>query len=231
MGKAPDDIRQEIEETRARMGETVEAIGYKADVKSRAKDSITNKKDAIVGSVKDAKESLVGSIAGAKDSTASTIGDAAPSTSDLKAGMRKTAGIAQENPLGLAVGSFAFGFLAGVLIPSTRVEDEKIGPLADQIKDKAMETGQEALDRGKQVAQEAASVAKGSAQEAARKTMDTVTERGQEQGQQLASSAQDKAQDVASSINRSSSGESRPSTSSDPETSSSSAFKTSRPGP
>ena len=35
MGETPDDIREEIEETRARMGDTVEAIGYKADVKSR----------------------------------------------------------------------------------------------------------------------------------------------------------------------------------------------------
>jgi Protein of unknown function (DUF3618) len=32
MGQDPDEIRQEIEQTRAEMGETVEAIGYKADV-------------------------------------------------------------------------------------------------------------------------------------------------------------------------------------------------------
>ena len=37
MGQAPDDIREDIEDTRARMGETVEAIGYKADVKSRVR--------------------------------------------------------------------------------------------------------------------------------------------------------------------------------------------------
>jgi hypothetical protein len=35
MGETPEDIRGEIENTRARMGEPVEAIGYKADVKSR----------------------------------------------------------------------------------------------------------------------------------------------------------------------------------------------------
>ena len=32
MGEAPDRIRAEIEETRADMSETVDAIGYKADV-------------------------------------------------------------------------------------------------------------------------------------------------------------------------------------------------------
>ena len=33
------------------MGETVEAIGYKTDVKSRVKDNIAEKKDALVSRV------------------------------------------------------------------------------------------------------------------------------------------------------------------------------------
>ena len=40
MGEDPDRIRQEIEQTRAEMGETVDALSYKTDVKARAKDSI-----------------------------------------------------------------------------------------------------------------------------------------------------------------------------------------------
>ena len=32
MGKDSSEIRREIEETRARMGDTVEALSYKADV-------------------------------------------------------------------------------------------------------------------------------------------------------------------------------------------------------
>ena len=43
MGEDPAAIREEIEGTRARMGETVDALGYKADVPSRAKESITGK--------------------------------------------------------------------------------------------------------------------------------------------------------------------------------------------
>ena len=78
----------------------------------------------------------------------------------MKQGAQRTAGVAKENPLGLAIGATAVGFVAGMLIPSTRVEDEKIGPMADQVKDRAKESGQEALERGKHVAQEAAEVAK-----------------------------------------------------------------------
>ena len=34
MGQDPDAIRQDIEQTRAEMSETVQAVGYKADVPS-----------------------------------------------------------------------------------------------------------------------------------------------------------------------------------------------------
>jgi len=37
MGEDPRAIRSEIEDTRERMGDTVDALAYKADVKSRAK--------------------------------------------------------------------------------------------------------------------------------------------------------------------------------------------------
>src|SRR4051812_29470459 len=103
MGEDPSAIREEIEETRARMGDTVEAIGYKTDVKSRAKESVQEK----IGGVRER-------ITGAKDS----VGDRAPSPGDVKEGTRRAVGLAQENPIGLGVGAFAGGFLIGLLIPS-----------------------------------------------------------------------------------------------------------------
>ena len=50
----------EIEQTRAEMGETVDALGYKTDVKARAKDSIQDKKESVMGVASSAKERLVG---------------------------------------------------------------------------------------------------------------------------------------------------------------------------
>jgi hypothetical protein len=157
MGQDPDLIRRDIEQTRERMGDTVDALGYKADVKSRAKESVTGRVDTVKEKLVGAKETVVG----AKDSAM----EGTPSTEDVKQGAQRAAGVAQENPLGLAIGSLAIGFLAGMLIPSTRVEDEKIGPVADQVMDRVKETGQEALERGKQVAGDAAQAAKDSAQE------------------------------------------------------------------
>jgi ElaB/YqjD/DUF883 family membrane-anchored ribosome-binding protein len=149
------------------MGDTIDALGYKADVKSRAKDNVTGKVDTV-------KERL--GLAGQKAS------DATPDADQVKGQVRKAAGLAQENPLGLAVGAAAVGFLAGLLVPGSRVEDEKLGPVADRVKEQAKETGQEALERGKQVAQSAAQSA-----------ADTVSEEGSKHGEELAESAKENA--------------------------------------
>ena len=168
MGEDPSRIRAEIEQTRAEMGDTVDALGYKADVKERARDKVTETKDKITGS-----------ITGAKDRVTGTVSERTPEAGEVKGQARRAAGIAQENPLGLAVGSIAAGFLAGMLIPTSRFEDEKIGPMAEQVREQVRETGQEALDRGKEVAQQAASSA-----------ADTARESGREHAEELKGSTQ-----------------------------------------
>jgi ElaB/YqjD/DUF883 family membrane-anchored ribosome-binding protein len=174
MGEDPRAIRAEIEDTRERMGDTVDALAYKADVKTRAKESVSDKVDT-----------LKSKVTGAKDS----VSEATPSGGDVKHQARRTVGIAQENPLGLAIGAAAIGFVAGMLIPSTRVEDEKIGPVADQVKAKAAETGQQALDRGKQVAQDVAQQA-----------TETAKESGREHAQGVADDARQAAQDTREQV-------------------------------
>ena len=181
MGQDPAAIREDIEQTRTEMSETVEAVGYKADVPSRAKDAVSDKvdsvKSAVSGTATRAKEAVTGATG--------RVSDATPSGGDVKQTTRRAAGLAKENPLGLVIGAAAIGFLAGLAVPSTRVEDEKLGPVADQVKDKLKETGQEALDHGRQVAQDVASTA-----------ADTATQSAQEHGQELADSARQSAQEV-----------------------------------
>ena len=92
---------------------------------------------------------------------------------------------AERNPLGLALAGTAVGFVAGLFAPSTRVEDEKLGPVVDQVKSSAVEVGQEAIGHGKDVAQEVAQAA-----------VDTAKEQGKEHGEEMASSLQEKARDV-----------------------------------
>jgi gas vesicle protein len=192
MGQDPDAIRQDIEQTRAEMSDTVEAVGYKADVPARAKDKVSQKMEDVKSKVSEtatrAKEAMTGTTSRVGDrasGTAARVGEATPTGDEAKQQAKRAVGLAKENPLGLAVGAVALGFLAGLVVPSTRVENERLGPVADQVKDKVKETGQEALDRGKQVAQEAASSA-----------ADTAKQQGREHGQGLAQSAKHNAQDV-----------------------------------
>jgi len=172
MGETPDHIREDIEETRARMGETVEAIGYKADVKSRMKDKIVQKKDAVVGSA---------------DSLVSRVSGVVPDRQTVKTGAQKV-GVSKQNPLGLAIAGAAAGFVVGTLIPSTTTEDEHLGEMSDQVGEKAREAGQEALDRTKDVAREAVDNAR-----------QTVEEKSGDQADEMASSLRDKVQEVGTS--------------------------------
>jgi len=169
MGEAPDDIREEIEETRVRMGETVEAIGYKADVKSRVKDSVVEKKGALLGSVGGGKDAIVGKA----DSLVSRVGGIVPDGDQVKDGAAKV-GLSKENPLGLAIAGAAVGFVVGTLLPKTNVEDERLGEASDQITEKVKEVGGEALERGKSVAQDAVQAASDTAQERGRAEADEL---------------------------------------------------------
>jgi gas vesicle protein len=181
MGQEPSQIRQEIEETRAEMGDTVDALAYKTDVKTRVKESISDKRERLIEQVQGTK---------------SKVGDATPDGQQVKEGAQQAVGVAQENPLGLAIGGIAAGFLAGMLLPSTKIEDERVGPIADQVKETAAETGQEALERGREVASQVAEQAVEGAKEVGQEAVDTAKETGQEQAEGLKDSAKESAEEV-----------------------------------
>ena len=86
MGQEPETIRREIEQQRDEMSETVDALGYKADVKTRTKEAISDRKDALV----------------------SKVSGNTPDSGEVKQGAKRAAGVAQENPLGLAIGAAAW---------------------------------------------------------------------------------------------------------------------------
>lgn len=188
MGKDPDAIRREIARTREGMAETVDALAYKGDVKSRTKDkvrTIANKpKDAVLS----IKDNVMGTVHERTPDRA-TIHDAQHAISQAPGQVvgqaRRAGGMMRENPVGLAIGGLAAGFVAGLLLPNTRMENEKLGPISDQIKDSARDTGQELLDRGKEVAQSAADAAQ-----------EAVKQDGPDAAKDVASSAMDKASDV-----------------------------------
>jgi gas vesicle protein len=177
MGQDPSDIRAELEETRSRVGDEVDAISYKTDVSARVGDYVDEKRQAV-------KDKLTG----ARDTVTGTASRAVP-TGEKLGHVRDTA---ERNPMGLALGAAAIGFVAGLVIPSTRIENEHVGEMSDRVVEVAKETAGDAVERGKQVAQDAAQTAK---------------ESGREQGQELASNLQERAQESTGSGSRESADE------------------------
>lgn len=172
MGQDPSDIRAELEETRMRVGDEVDALSYKTDVSARVGDYVDDKKQAVKDKVTGAKEAVTG-------------GASRVVPSGERVGRVKDT--AERNPVGLAVGAAAVGFVVGLLIPSTRVENERMGEMSDRFVEAAKETAGDAVEQGKQVAQDAAAAAKDS---------------GKEHGQELASNLQERAQESTVSTER-----------------------------
>ena len=93
--KDPDQIRDEIEATRRELGDTVEALAYKADVKARVHDRIDATKESVAHKFGKAREA---------------------SPDSVSSGATQATEIARENPLPVAaIGAFVGGFLLGRL--------------------------------------------------------------------------------------------------------------------
>ena len=128
MGKEPDQIREDIGQTRDRMSGTVDALAYKADVPSRVKESLSD----TVGSV-----------------TSAVTGTSAKMTSAVTDAAGRTTGMIKENPLGLLFSGVAIGFVLGSLLPATDLENEQLGELKENLTSQALDAGNQAIERGR----------------------------------------------------------------------------------
>jgi ElaB/YqjD/DUF883 family membrane-anchored ribosome-binding protein len=157
-----DSIRREIEDTREEMAETIDALEYKADIKSRARDrmtdvreSVAERADGVLSSLRGTADRVTGSMRGGMNDTTSTMQDKTGEATDrARSSAQQGRRLAEDNPLLLAAGAVAAGFLLGMAFPATRMEKEKIGPKADEMKSQAMQKGTEVIERGADKAQE-----------------------------------------------------------------------------
>ncbi len=98
--KSPEEIRSEIEQTRDELGDTVEALAAKTDVKSQAQDRIAAARETVTGK---------------KDDFVAKARQATPESAS--AGAQQLSSTVQEKPLPFAAaGAFAGGLLIGWLL-------------------------------------------------------------------------------------------------------------------
>jgi ElaB/YqjD/DUF883 family membrane-anchored ribosome-binding protein len=98
--REPDEIRADIEATRVELGDTVEALAEKTDVKQQAKTRLDDRKAQLKARAGAIREKL---------------GNASPDQAQQGAG--QVADHARRQPLPYAAaGAFAAGLVAGILI-------------------------------------------------------------------------------------------------------------------
>ena len=98
--KSPEEIRDDIEQTREELGDTVEALAAKTDVKGQAKERIASLKDTAQTK---------------KDEFASRAKETTPDSA--AAGAQQIKSTVTNRPVPFAaLGAFAFGLLVGWLL-------------------------------------------------------------------------------------------------------------------
>jgi ElaB/YqjD/DUF883 family membrane-anchored ribosome-binding protein len=102
--RGPEEIRADIEETREQLGETVEALTEKADVKHQAKLKVDETKERFSRKAEDAK---------------ARVSSASPD--QARSAATNAASTARRRPLPFAAGAaFAAGIAIGLLIARRR---------------------------------------------------------------------------------------------------------------
>jgi hypothetical protein len=179
-----EDIRAQIDETRENLGESVGALAYKADVKNRGKEVIEDKKEVVMEKVDELKQKLpgVGDNGGGDggpgmgekvkdklpdpsalkdklpdgEAIKDKLPDGAPSAEDVKAKAQDAAQTAKDHPIALAAGAAAVGLAAGLAVPETDMEREKLAPHAQQARQQVEGKVKDTVAQVKSGAQDAA---------------------------------------------------------------------------
>lgn len=175
MGTSPDELKQDIEETRAELAHNVDTLAEKVSPTAVAGRRVDDARNAVSG----IKDKVMGSAHGASgqlSDTASSVGDSISSAP----GAVKTK--ATGNPLAAGVIAFGVGLLVSSLLPSSDREQqaavalkEKAEPLTNQAKEEAKAQTQQLREALTPAAQEAASQVKSTATDAAQQTKEQAT--------------------------------------------------------
>jgi ElaB/YqjD/DUF883 family membrane-anchored ribosome-binding protein len=142
MDQERDQIR-EVEDARRRVAEDVRSVAENANVVERAKESAQSKMEDV------------------KSSMGERVQQARSKLEDARDRMQQMN--VSENPIGMLIAGAAIGFLIGLALPVTRFESERIGPMTEEMKEKARQASSEVMRRGTEVIKETISASKDAA--------------------------------------------------------------------
>src|SRR5215217_408100 len=198
----PDEIRADIERTRATLSNDVDDLAESVKPQSvarrqvdKVKDAVGNVKDRVMGSDEDDSGAL-GTVTDKASAAKDAVADKAYAAKDTVSGKASQAGEAvretpttvkrktQGNPLAAGVIAFGLGMLVSSLIPSSEKERQAVSQLQENlepVKQKATEVARDMGESLRPAAQEAAESVKGTAQE----SVESLKQEGQSAAQDV----------------------------------------------
>lgn len=147
VGSAKDTMDGRVDQAREALGEKV---GAARDSVSSAASSIGHRAGSAGSGVSSGMSSAGDAVSQAGGAVASRL----PSGGDVRERAERASSVVKGNPAVVAIGALALGAAAGLLLPSTRVEDERIGPMAEDLRDKGAQTASAAMQEGRAVVEE-----------------------------------------------------------------------------
>ncbi|MGW7090753.1 DUF3618 domain-containing protein [Streptomyces sp. NPDC054874] len=197
MGTQPDELKSDVEDTRAHLAHNVDRLADKVSpgkVAQRKADAtqrrITRVKERVMGAASDTTASGTQGLA----DTAEQAGDAVKHTADhvgrsVRQAPDRITRQTQGSPVAAGIIAFGAGMLAAALIPTTDAE-ERVGAqlrehsdeLLEPVKQTAQDVAQDVKEEMRGPATEAVDAVKSTAQDAAETTKRKAQDAGQETG-------------------------------------------------
>lgn len=205
-----EQIRRQIEGTRRELSADVNAltekvspgrvVGRRVD---RARGSLSNLKDRIMGTAHDFSGSTGSTASGVAERVSETASDAADAVRSAPRTVRRQT---EGNPLAAGLVAFGAGWLVSSLLPTTRKEKELAGqatelasehlqPVAQEVRRAATEVKENLREPAQQAAESVKSTASESGTAAS-----TVTEEGRSAAQHVAGRADEAQQHIAGRV-------------------------------
>jgi gas vesicle protein len=209
MDDRPDQLREEIEQTRRELRRDTDALNEKVNPSrivgrrvERTRHTMTRMKERVMGTA-DPGTSAVRDVAGKAADTAGSAGSTIADTA--KAAPDELRSRTEGNPLAAGVIAFAAGWLLAGLLPATSKEKQlaetveyKSGQFAEPVKQQVAEMGREMKAGLEEPAKQAVDEVRDTVKDAA----GTVRDEGQTASQDVAGTARDSAENVRDSARK-----------------------------
>jgi Protein of unknown function (DUF3618) len=200
MTSDPDQIRSDIESTRASLSEDVDRLTQKISPRrvaqrttGRLRDNFHRTRDKVMGTAEPGPSQPSRGLGAARDKTTSAVSSATDTATSAPDMVRERT---EGNPLAAGMIAFGIGWLASSLLPATKAEkragsrlQSDATELGRTVGEEAKQAAQDVLEDMKQPTRDAAESVKSTAQHAASEVKDHADEAATDVRQQAQNSS------------------------------------------